>query len=29
MLQAKVYDLNEEEKVLILKNWYGREVLPF
>lgn len=29
VLQAKVDDLNYEEKVLVIKNWLGREGLQF
>ena len=29
MLQAKVYELNEEERVVIIKNWSGRVGLQF
>ena len=27
ILQVKVYDLDDEEKLLIIKNWLGREGL--
>ena len=29
VLQARAYDLNNEEKVSIIKNWLGREGLQF
>ena len=29
MFQAEVYDLNDEEKVPVIKNWLGREGLQF
>ena len=29
VLQAKVYDLNDEEKVPIIRNWLDREALQF
>ena len=29
VLQAKAYDLNDKEKVSIIKNWLGREGLQF
>ena len=29
LLQAKAYNLNDEEKVLIITNWLGREGLQF
>ena len=29
ILQPKAYDLNDEEKVSIIKNWLGREGLKF
>ena len=29
MLQAKVYDLNDEDRGPIISNWLGRERLQF